>query len=271
MQSGWSYIKDSGDFLKKIKNAILVTADVVGLYPNIPNSTGLNALGNMLEAREYKAVSTEDLVKMARFVKENNYFEFNGDVKKQISGRVIGTNFAPSYSCIFMDDLETKFLQSQSLPPLVWFRYTDDIFYIWTHGNNKLEKFLDDLNSFDNNVTFTHDSSKDNAIFLDLILKLSKGCLTTDLHVKDTDRHQYLHFNSPHSDHTKRSIIYSQALRLAKICTFENDILRHRDEIKSWFQRRGYPEDVINTEMKKVIFHRNSGKSSIKAKVCRLC
>ena len=51
MQSGWSYIKDSGDFLKKIKNvgnipenAILVTADVVGLYPNIPHSAALKLL-----------------------------------------------------------------------------------------------------------------------------------------------------------------------------------------------------------------------------------
>ena len=55
-----------------------------------------------------KAVSTDDLVKMARFVLENNYFEFNGDVKKQISGTAIGTKFAPPYACIFMDDLETN-------------------------------------------------------------------------------------------------------------------------------------------------------------------
>ena len=104
------------------------------------------------------------------------------------------------------------------------------------------------------------------SFFLDLIVKLSKGRLTTDLHVKDTDRHQYLHFNSSHPDHTKRSIIYSQALRLAKICTFENDFLRYRDEMKSRFQRCGYPEDVITTEMKKVIFNGNSGKSSNKSK-----
>ena len=137
MQSGWSYIKNSGGFLKKIKNvgnipenAILVTADVVGLYPNIPHNAGLNALSNMLEAREHKAVSNEDLVKMARFVLENNYFEFNGDFKKQISGTAIGTKFALPHACIFMDDLETKFLQSQSLQPLVWFRYIDDIFFI---------------------------------------------------------------------------------------------------------------------------------------------
>ena len=126
MQSGWSYIKDSGDFLKKIKNvgnipenAILVTADVVGLYPNILHNAGLKALSNMLEVREHKAVSTEDLVKIASFVLENNYFKFNGDVKKQISGTAIGTKFAPPCACIFIDGLKTKFLQFQSLQPLV--------------------------------------------------------------------------------------------------------------------------------------------------------
>ena len=159
-----------------------------------------------------------------------------------------------------MDHLETKFLQSQSLQPLVWFRYIDDIFFIWPHGKDKLEKFLDDLNSFDNNIKFTHESRKENVKFLDLIVKLSKGCLTNDLHITDTDRHQYLHINSSHPDHTKRSITYSQALRLTKICTFENDFLRHRDEMKTWSQRRCYYEDVINTEMKKLIFNEYSVK-----------
>ena len=42
------------------ENAILVTADIVGLYPNIPHNAGLKALSNMLEAREHKVVSTED-------------------------------------------------------------------------------------------------------------------------------------------------------------------------------------------------------------------
>ena len=44
MQEGQSYIKDTGDFLNKIKNtnaipenAILVTAGMVGLYPSIPH------------------------------------------------------------------------------------------------------------------------------------------------------------------------------------------------------------------------------------------
>ena len=142
------------------------------------------------------------------------------------------------------------------------------IFFIWTYDNDKLEKFLDELNSFDNNIKFSMSPVKTHVTFLDLIVKLSKGCLTTDLHVKDpvSDRHQYLHFNSSHPDHTQRLIIYSQVLRLAKIYTFENDFLRRSDEMQLWIQRQGYPEDVINTEMRKMIFNGNSGKSSNKSK-----
>ena len=55
------YIKDTGDFLKKPKdfdsvpsNAMLVTADIVGLYPSIPHDAGLQALYEKLEERTDK-------------------------------------------------------------------------------------------------------------------------------------------------------------------------------------------------------------------------
>ena len=44
--------------------------------------------------------------------------------------------------------------------------------------------------------------------FFDLIVKLSKGRFAIDLHIKDTNRHQYLHFDSSYQDHTKKLIIY---------------------------------------------------------------
>ena len=62
MQRSWSYIKDSGDFIEKIKrisnipgDAILVTADVVGLYPSIPHELGLKALEEALEKKRLYA------------------------------------------------------------------------------------------------------------------------------------------------------------------------------------------------------------------------
>ena len=112
MQKGWSYIKDSGDFIKKInnldsipENAILVTADVVGLYPNIPHKVGLRALREALNKRDEKTIPTEELLKMAEFVLKNNYFEFGNKLKQRTSGTAIGTKFAPPCECIFMSDL----------------------------------------------------------------------------------------------------------------------------------------------------------------------
>ena len=74
----------------------MLTTDVIALYHSIPHEAGLKALKDALENRESKSISTEDLIKMARFVLQNNYFEFNGIVKQQISGTAIGTKFAPT-------------------------------------------------------------------------------------------------------------------------------------------------------------------------------
>ena len=60
MQSSWSYIKDSGDFIETIKrisnipdNVILVKVDIVGLYLSFPHELGLKALEKALEKRVY--------------------------------------------------------------------------------------------------------------------------------------------------------------------------------------------------------------------------
>ena len=137
MKSGTSYIKDTNDFLSKLKNlkkvpdnAILVTADVVGLYPSIPHNEGLEVLKKQLDNFYEKSIPTEDLVKMAEFVLKNNYFEFDSNVKHQISGTAIGTKFAPPYACIYMDYMKNQFLKNEQIQPWIWFRYVDDIFFI---------------------------------------------------------------------------------------------------------------------------------------------
>ena len=97
----------------------MVTVDVVGLYPSIYHNVGLEALRRTLNDRVNKKIGVEDLIKMAEFVLKKNYFEFNGKVKQQLSGTAIGTKFAPPYACIFMDQVETEFLESQVYKPLV--------------------------------------------------------------------------------------------------------------------------------------------------------
>ena len=124
-----------------------------------------------------------------------------------------------------MDQVESEFLKTQIHQPLVWFRYIDDIFFIWIHGQDKLEQFLVDFSKFDPSLKFTDESSRKNVLF---DVKFWNGQIITDLHIKATDRHQYLHYTSSHPHHTQRSIVYSQALRVSQICLVEGDYERHR-------------------------------------------
>ena len=63
--------------------------------------------------------------------------------------------------------------------------------------------------------------------FLDLKVGIKNGNITSDLYMKATDRHQYLNHISAHPYHTKKSVVFSQALRLSRLCTFEIDFESH--------------------------------------------
>ena len=84
-----------------------------GTYPRILHDTGLDTVRRVLDNLEKKKISIDDLSKITEFVSKNNYLEFNGKDKKQILGTAIDTKFAPPCACIFIDQIETEFLETQ--------------------------------------------------------------------------------------------------------------------------------------------------------------
>ena len=176
---------------------------------------------------------------------KNNYFEHNGKFFKQLKGTAIGTKMAPSYAILFMDELEQKLLDSADEKPLVWWRYIDDVFFIWEHGEEKLKLFLDHLNQAESSIKFTANYSQDSVEFLDVKVIRHGDTLITDLYIKPTDTHQYLHASSCHVYHSKRSIPYSQALRLNRICSEPSFFDLRCGQLKHWLLERGYKEKMV--------------------------
>ena len=86
-----------------------------------------------------------------------------------------------------MDKVEREFLELEDIKPWVWLRYIDDIFFIWTESENKLESFLQRLNTFHPNLKFTHKKSKTSDNFLDVVVRINGGKFETDLYSKPTD------------------------------------------------------------------------------------
>ena len=115
MQSLPSYVKDTTNFIQKLKsfklshaNSYLVTLDVSSLYTNIPHNDGLDACRRFLTSDTYtrNQLPVECILSLIRLVLENNHFQFNNDNYLQKMGTAMGSPMAPAYASLFMGKLE---------------------------------------------------------------------------------------------------------------------------------------------------------------------
>ena len=100
-----------------------------------------------------------------------------------------------------MAELEEEILSEIELKPYLWWRYIDDIFFLWEYGEEKLKDFIEHLNEKHPTIKFTAEWSQTSINFLDVTVSLIGGKVTTDLYVKPKDSHQYLHSASCHPYH----------------------------------------------------------------------
>ena len=105
------------------------------------------------------------------------------------------------------------------------------------------------FNNNHSNIKFIYELNKENITFLGLDASLLGNKSTTYLHTKSTDKHQYLNYTSAHPAYIKLFVIYSQALRMSRICSYKIDFEKHFVDMKLWFQARGYPSDLVQREI----------------------
>ena len=59
-----------------------------------------------------------------------------------------------------MTELKEEILQKEEFKPYLWWRYIDDIFFLWEHGEEKLKSFIDNINKMHPTIKFMADWSK---------------------------------------------------------------------------------------------------------------
>ena len=127
------------------------------------------------------------------------------------------------------------------------------------HGEEKLRKFIEYFNEKHPTIKFTAEWSQTSTNFLDVSVSLTDGKSTTDLYVKATDNHQYLHSSSCHPYNCKKGIPYSQALRLNRICSDPISFDRRSNDLEKWLIERGYSErEVLKQILRARGFSRDS-------------
>ena len=167
-------------------------------------------------------------------------------------------NSPPPYACRYMDYIEDQFLKNEQIQPWIWLRYIDDIFFIQTASEKELDDFLERLNYFHLNVKFTHERFKEEINFLDVTVKVNHGELSP---ISTANLLMTISTISTFTSHTKSSIIFSRAMKMRIICSKKSNLFAHVRKLKDWFKERGYPEDMVNKEAKRVLESPSLGRS----------
>ncbi|XP_071830742.1 uncharacterized protein [Apostichopus japonicus] len=185
-----SYIHDT-PFLRKLEDinnqipstAIIGTFDVTSLYTNIPHAEGITATCAALSMKAHPYPPISDIKVLMQQVLTKNNFTFMDKHYLQRHATVIGTP-------------EERTLSTAPCRPLIWWRYIDDIFFVWTSDEDSLLTFINHINSFHSTIKFISDYSHQQVNFLDVTVRKEHGTPSTDLYTKPTDTHQYLHSSS---------------------------------------------------------------------------
>ena len=253
-----SYVRDTQHLISRLKqlghipeNALLVTLDVSSLYTNIPNLEGILAVAEHLRTDPEKQQIGPHLLKLLKLVLHSMSFSFNGDHYLQTGGTTMGTATAPNYANLFMDRFETKALANWPLKPLIWLRFIDDIFMIWTHGEGRLDEFITYLNSIHPTIKFTHESSTTQINFLDSTVKINDNRNLYTLYEKPSDTHLYLHYTSAHHAPSKTKGPYGQFLRLRRICTYDHDFEHNSEKLISHYKKEGTQKRPLESTIKR--------------------
>ena len=228
-----SYLKNSYDFIDKIKDypinqsTFLVTGDITALYTNMKHDRTLSTIQTTLNDFPQPHRPDKYIMQLLELILTTNDFNFNNETFLQTCGCPMGKVIGPSAANIYLIEFDFYAMTGFRSKPLLFFRYLDDIFFLWNHSLEELKLFEDYLNSLIPGISITLEINLTSTNFLDITIY--KNCpaeltsLTTKVYVKPTATQNLLHMTSYHPTHTTKGIVKSQLIRYKRISNnFEN-------------------------------------------------
>ena len=245
--------------------AKLFSADVVSLYPSMEWGETLDASEDFY--RDHFSIvehycsdnkmlpppPPETFRLILRTLLENNVFHFQNSLFfRQIKGTAMGCSMSVFMANAFMYRKTRHLIERPPAGLLYLGRYIDDIIAIWTGRDDEVPLLFKDV--VDENVKLTYVFGGKSVEALDILISLENdGTISTRLYRKPTEGTQFVHWSSNHPYHLKKSIPYSQLLRLKRNCSKDVDFLTEARTLLYKFRLRGYPSKILDQALDKAI------------------
>ena len=159
----------------------------------------------------------------------------------------MGSPISPIVANLYMEDLETKAIQSAQNPPSFWRRFVDDTLTIMK--SSQVESFLNHLNSIDHHIQFTKEESRPDGSmpFLDILITPKEdGHLSTTVYRKPTHTDLYLQWDRNHTITSKYSVVGTLHHRAQVICSSPELLQQEEKHLHQALTRCNYPKWALN-------------------------
>lgn len=250
-------VRDAIDFKARIQNTliaddeILISFDVVSLFPSIPINLALKTIEekwNILE--EHTNIPKELFLELLTFcIKESRYFKYEDKVYEQRKGMPMGSPASPVISDVVMEKLLDVSIEKMNTKPRILTKYVDDIFAIVK--KDAITDTLNTLNSFHSQIQFTMEKENNNRLpYLDVTIIRQGNLLKLDWYQKPTASGRLINF---YSKHPKRVIINTATNFIRRVLNI-SDKEYHKtniNKIKDILTMNDFPYKTINDLIKK--------------------
>ena len=253
-------------------NSILVSFDIINMFPNIDYNLGLSSVKKYLDLCSKNIPPTNCLLAALELCISCNNFIFNNENYLQTDGTAQGPHMSCSYADIAMADFD-KEASEYHFTPTRWKRFRDDIFVLWPHGRESVVLFLDYINTLDptEKIKFIMEVAEPGNYleFLDLKRKWENGKITVDVHSKPTNSFTYVLPTTCYPRKGINNIPHGIALRLRRICDSDEKFKQWSEEYKNYLILRDYHPGFVDKQFRKVEMtsRHNARKKNTKRKV----
>jgi hypothetical protein len=237
------------------QETLLCTIDVTDLYTMIPQVEGVLTLKKMLDHLKLKQINNlkvEAIIRLARFVMQNNYFEYDGQYYHQIKGGAMGSPLTLTIANCYMFFYERDIVRQIGNSGGLYFRYIDDLFIIINWPKRHLVNQVDRWDKFDENIKLSANINS-HADFLDLHIENKDGQLFTTVYHKPSYEPYYLPFNSIHPMHMKKNIPFTMLLRAIRYCSTFQAYLDERGKLRMSLLLNKYSGKFIDQQFNRML------------------
>lgn len=247
------------------------------MYANVQYEELLKAVETAYNAfdksvYEISAPPNNELIALLKIILENNIFEFNSRIYKQIIGCAMGARCSPEVCDIRMYEVMNQIILKVNKDVIFYQgRYRDDGFIIYNGDESEIHTLFNIANAHYPLLKFTYEISSTEINFLDTTVYKGRrfaehGILDIKSYIKPTNSFQYLERNSAHNPSVFKALIKGETIRHIRNTSDINIFTETIRTFKSHLIKRGYKSDEIDDISDEIVKQHNTRENILRVK-----